>query len=971
MIMHESKLDDVLNFNTIELECMLPAYRSQGDVKLIKNKNDNHSHSSLAVSPEISNSNVEIFDNNIYSGDIVKTTIDAEWDYKNVLYSDLPIHHPRKLKYTSNTIHSKQADILCVQIANKMRGSKMYTHPQCDTDLSKYGVYKFRTPCALFDFYHLEYRDTPLDKNGKPKQSHKPTLKMILLIFAAVKDVQALYKDSKEYSDIFGLYEEDEANVKLSKIRRTRIKNGRKESLLIPYQVRLLNKDTGRYEWNNVSIEIIDISAMQGVGSLLDYARNVGIEMSDKEVYSKAEKGMMGYNMKDNPSKFIGYGMGDVKTSDGKPLLEEIYDRTNTFYNQIAVALRLKPRECWGLSVGKIVASMLTEFFANNGKLEKTLTIVQNKLQLKDSKKLKEGKIAHKRTFADIFHLANKRAGTQGFANAGRSDMNKDLATYGSMVDGGRATANRLSIRTYYEGILVDIDISGCYGNGLIAQLFAVGNPTIVAEEMNFGEFINQYLHRLVHGLWCARISWNDAPFGCDLLISKQFKGWKNWDNGQVIDTDDDGLIIHTEEDARIYDASMVMQTHSIHQAIIQHDLLQILRKRREGRAKEGGFSSRDEWQWLLENATITMFAGYLKEDEVLEATPDMFEQTLYSNSENNDRVCKKWVRIPMADWIKPLIAMRKEHDKGTPMNTFLKLIINATYGVIASSFFSGEGYGISDMVIGNNITARARALAWMMEKTLGCLNIATDGGVYDANNVIRWIHRSLDAANNVSYEQYWDSNRNRAYELIPLLGKRIEQIEEIENIHTLDKIAWEYVKSNFPDSDICKFDQFSFESKRIFKNITFHSKSDYLLREVIKYDEKTGLIKGIEKDVMKMRGLRSDKLKEQIEIMDAARELKGVMIRVESEQMLSLKDHRKGLNTGDTAHLLPGDNLIKRQNWYSVTPLAIKWYNSHHFEIVQKMYDDLKDNEDAQGICDLVKCDVKWYIENYLNDDR
>jgi hypothetical protein len=906
-------------------------------------------------------------DKQIYSNDSVSVSVDAEWDYKPFFFGQLPSHHPRKKNHPPKKLHSKQAQILCIQLADKERGGKMYTHPQCTTDLSKYGVTSFKTPFALFDYYGLEWRDTPVDDNGKLKQSHKPTLKIKLFIFYAIKDVQALFKDSKDYAKVFGLFDEDEEKVKLSRIRRTRISNGHKESMLLPYQVRLENRETGRMDWNNVSVEIIDISAMQGGGSLLDYARNVGIEMPDKEVYSKEEKAVMGKMMKENPQKFISYAMGDVITRDGKPLLEEIYDRTNAFYNQIAIGMGLIPRECWGLSVGKIDAAMMTEFKARNPKLLKALTLVQDKLQIVDSGKIKNGKKAEKRPFSELFYLANKRAGIQGFANAGRADYNKDLATYGSMVDGGRATANRLSIKTYHKGVLVDIDISGCYGNGLIAQDFAVGNPTIVTEAMKLGEFIKEFEHRLVPGLWCARINWDDAPFGCDLLISKLRKGWQNWDNGQVLDTDDDGMIIHTEEDARLYDASMIMQTHTIYQAIFQHDLLQLLRKIPEGRAKEGGFSSRNEWNWLLENATITMFAGYLKEDEVTEATPEMFEQTIYTKGKNNGVVCKKWVRIPMADWIKPLIMMRKQHDKGTPMNTFLKLLINATYGVIASSFFSGEGYGISDMVVGNNITARARALAWMMEKGLGCLNIATDGGVYNPNKVIVWDKRSLDAANNVSYEQIWDDLKNQRYHTEPLLG---EHTETIENIHELDKRAWEWVKKTFPHSDICKYDQFQFESKVVFEDITFHSKSDYLLRGVIKYDDKTGLIKAKGDDVMKMRGLRSDKRKEQNEIMDAAREFKGVVVPVESEQTLSIKDHRKGLNTGDTTHLLPGDTLIKYQNWYSVTPLANKWYDSNHFEIVQKIYDDLKQKADAQGICELAKCDVKWYIKNYKNNE-
>jgi hypothetical protein len=931
-----------------------------------KSENASHSHSSLSQTPE--NNPVTVLDSTadtIYSNDSRNVSIDAEWFYRLFYYCQLPKHHPRKKHYSPDTVHSKIAQIICVQLASKERGGKMFTHPNFNKEIPEYGVTTFKSPFAIFDYYGMEWRKSPVDNDGNAKHSHRPTFKLKLFIFHAVKDVQALFKSSKDYADIFGFYEEDVEKIKLSKTRRTRITNGRKDSLLIPYQVRLANRDNGRMEWNNVSVQIIDISAMQGVDKLINYARNVGIEMPDKEVYTKEQKGTMDVNFVEDVKVFYFYGMGDVETPDGKPLLEEIYDRTNNFYNQIAVDMGLIKRECWGLSVGKITAAMMTEFFSNSPKLNKVLTLVQDKLQIADSKKLKNGKKAEPRPFSDLFYLANKRAGIQGFSNAGKCDHNKELATYGSMVDGGRATANRLSVKTYHEGTLIDIDISGCYANGLIAQDFAVGNPTIIAETMNFGKFLKDYEHQLVPGLWCARINWDNAPFGCDLLISKVRKEWTNWDNGMEIDNDDEGATIHTEEDSKIYDASMVMQTHSIHQAIINHDLLQLLKKVPEGRATEGGFATRTEWNWLLENAYITTFAGYLSDDEVDEATEEMFQTTLYSKGKNNDRLCKSWVRIPMADWIKPLIAMRKQHDKGTPMNTFLKLICNATYGVIASSFFSGEGYGISDMVVGNNITARARTLAWMMEKSLGCLNIATDGGVFDANKVIVWKNRGLDAANNVSYENVWDSKRHRTYHTEPMLG---EYVEKIDNIIDFDLKAWEWVKKTFPHSDICKYNQFKFESKLVFKNITFHSKSDYLLRGVTKYNDKTGLIKGAGDDVMKMRGLRSDKQKEQNEIMDAARDLKGVMVPVESEQALSLKDHRKGIQTGDTTHLLPGDNFIKRQNWYSVTPLANKWYNAHHYEVVIGMYDKLRDKQDAEGIANLAKCDAAWYVKNYLN---
>lgn len=85
-------------------------------------------------------------------------------------------------------------------------------------------------------------------------------------------------------------------------------------------------------------------------------------------------------------------------------------------------------------------------------------------------------------------------------------------------------------------------------------------------------------------------------------------------------------------------------------------------------------------------------------------------------------------------DWIDVLLGLRQNADKDSTKNAGLKLIINATYGVQASSYFD-----IGNVVVANNITARARGFAWMMAKAFGMYQTITDGGIFNLNTVNHW----------------------------------------------------------------------------------------------------------------------------------------------------------------------------------------------------------------------------------------
>lgn len=74
-----------------------------------------------------------------------------------------------------------------------------------------------------------------------------------------------------------------------------------------------------------------------------------------------------------------------------------------------------------------------------------------------------------------------------------------------------------------------------------------------------------------------------------------------------------------------------------------------------------------------------------------------------------------------------------KKDPAQRPMNELIKLAINTIYEVIVSPFFL-----VGNTIVGNNITARARSMAWYMEKALHGTQTIIDGCCFDMNKVVK-----------------------------------------------------------------------------------------------------------------------------------------------------------------------------------------------------------------------------------------
>jgi hypothetical protein len=827
---------------------------------------------------------------------------------------------------------------LCLTFQDAQNNVAFYVHPNAPKDVlehaAKVGDKVFKHDFAILDYLEDYYGFKVKKASENTKYKNYTTLE--ILIFFSFKDVELQFKNREDYKKL--------VLPKLSRMRRIRINNEIKtsnggfckDSVGLPYIVSMPDTQTGWMRDCKVSFKIVDICAMQGSDNLKNYADNVGISMLSKGDYTSDEKARMDLRYIENHVKFKGYAVGDT------PLIE-IKEKTTDFYNHIAELIGVEKQKSWGMSTGKIVARLLNDWFC---------TVLNT-----DSKTL---------------YKMHNLAGSEGVNNISKLIKERALI-YGAMVDGGRTVKERdLDVLL---GNLIDIDISGCYGNGLKNQLYAVGIPSINSQEMLLGDWLKMFDGELIPGLWTARISWEKAPFKQDLLISKTKEAFTSW-NWVINGIDNNGFDID-DDGKKVYDASMCLTTNSIHFATITHDLLQTLKS----------VSSNQEWGWLLKNAVINCSLIYKKSDEVLTATDEMLEGvTLSKDTDTLLKASKNWIRIDLKDLVSILLKERKKHPKGTSMNVFLKLIINTMYGCIASEFFSVENACVSSVVIGNNITARARCLAWCMSKGFHSAMSITDGGVFDVNNVLVFKKKSLNLLEGLHRDILSENDRRKFCNKIPLMGEildfnnpnfydyMIEKFGEISiitnkieynlinknsedkrtdsqiihdtkkrySLDVIDKKAWEHLASIF-DIDIFKYNQFEFETKDIYTKLILHSKVDYYLEKPD--GGYTVAFRGMPK-------VWDDNIKKKIinplalNLFKAIENNTPIKVEVEDSELLSLSDYQIKIKSDSNYPLLPHDSVSSNKVFYSHSPKGSRVSSLSELNKLEKRYETAKKSE-------------------------
>lgn len=569
-----------------------------------------------------------------------------------------------------------------------------------------------------------------------------------------------------------------------------------------------------------VRLNITDTVAVHGNASYADFCRNSGVELDAKDNFTREEKGCMSEMYTSRPADFDAYALGDLN-------LYEALEGNARMFSYVWQALGLghrytRPKLTIGSTVRDLFEAALTNLFGAEADVKEVIKT----------------------------YCANASAETLRQLDGTGALLSK--------VDGGRCRNNRPT-HTKAMGVLADIDISGCYGEGLRSQLYPLGTPVVLSNNSKgtailvrepLGKMLKRYRDELVPGLWVARVSSNGKlkyaqDFIASWLAPKNLKNLVTDTEKQASDEVGDG----DDGDTKVF-------THEVVNGIVTHDILQVI---------ENVCSPRQRKE-LLENLLVESLA-YYPASERASSVEELLAVRQEHKGENRtvaarmkgrttiihtEQECHAWYAISLGDLlVSRLLLERKKHPKKTPLNELFKLVINTIYGDLVSPYFA-----MGNVVVGNNITARARTLAWCLEKGLQTYQTITDGGVFDLNQVVcgnlnaenavalyrkkatdyKLMLKPLGGVDNISLS--WDGD-------VPLLTLHKQgigtQLVGKNAIQWVDTEAWKHLQTLFPRLDVLhkpstdvygneRSGQFSFETKQLYISCVFHGTANYLL---------------------------------------------------------------------------------------------------------------------------------------------
>ena len=397
---------------------------------------------------------------------------------------------------------------------------------------------------------------------------------------------------------------------------------------------------------------------------------------------------------------------------------------------------------------------------------------LKNRLHLKESSSQKSTVISScsKRVLAESY-----------FSNSG---------IYNSVTQGGRA--NNEASERWVNTLTADLDFKSCYGESLTAFSYPLGLPFVYAvsdeeEKITLKEFLALYEHEFVENLYTITIS-HRLNFEQDLLYSKII-------SPSEINQKD----VHSEEQ----EGKLVLLRSELINSILTSDILNALRK----------VCTNLEWNNLMEATVITSClykkSEFLEPQEFLDYFDDHEKYPIPSYTVDyqvvlDPRSCK-WTKIPLSQLVQPLLDQRNLLKKKKAESTteedkikfaheeqFYKLVINLFSGLLGSFH-----YDISNVLLYNNVTARARLNIWMASKPLLGLQSITDGFAYSVLRTVQFKDGApksgLDHLSKINNEVHLkDRNTKSKYIFQPLGNKSPQEwldIYESKNLEALSQL--------------------------------------------------------------------------------------------------------------------------------------------------------------------------------------
>lgn len=633
-----------------------------------------------------------------------------------------------------------------------------------------------RHPIASSGFHPVDY----LQKSGIPitlkhtgtvvkeyKKQPLPTFEFVLYAFFALAEWKMI-ADSEFKNDLIAAMERSKGHhVEMKKRLRTVYSNKHRsfDSIDMPWIVSI----NGTHY--RVKICVIDPCGIHGVANYKDLCEACNVPVPHKDLMDEYKEQMhIGYFEK--PEDFDNYSLGDLEVykalANNAELFKEVWKSLDIEeYYQV-------PSLTIGATVARLFEAKIFKLFNIDSKEDtKTQQEILDKLCSKASAEF-------------IKHF-----------------INHTLALC-AKTNGGRCRNNRPNLAKIVSA-MVDMDYASCYGEGQRNQLYPFGNP--IHEKYSYPSKINSYKTlrewlkerkwgkkdcHLIPGLWKARVCtkeiWKNGEVTYALLETPQdiLESWFNFKIEHIKDmkTDSDKDGASDNDFLQVKSGETKIFNHQVINALIQHDFIQWVEN----------IASPQQKNELLDNLYVHAAIYYPAYDRV-NSPQELLERINNHTGKNtvksgkrkkgsyiNERSeeCTAWYAVNLGEFIiDDLLAWRKicpkKNSDGSKnaMNTLYKLCINTLYGVMVSPFFK-----ISNVVVGNNITARARIACWYAEKGLyGILSI-TDGTPFDMNNVVYALKNRRVTAQSVVNLHREDNPGKRQLRLAPLGGYKNIKLE-------------------------------------------------------------------------------------------------------------------------------------------------------------------------------------------------
>lgn len=582
-------------------------------------------------------------------------------------------------------------------------------------------------------------------------------------------------------------------------------------------------------------LSIVDTSSWGSYENLLNSAN---IELDDKHLFTRGDGGeitRMDEMYLLRPNDFDTYSLNDLRIDEALKNINESYFLFREKLNIDGTSLRK-------LTDGAHVEQLIT------GRLKQKFPLITKIVDLKH----------------DLLKGMNPKKELILGCSSYYARLRDQKLAIASKVVGGRCR-NNAPLITFADNSLVDLDIGGCYGDGMRIQSYALGRPRVLKTDYSLAEFWKLYHDKLEYGLWFVHVN-GDLQYSQDLIQS--------WCKTDEIEGDEDEVFDVHKGYSKIF-------RNRVTNGVITSDYMAVILELGESERKD-----------IMNNLRVTTFAGHLKEDEFTneeDLINAWFDYKEKNDIETDIRLIGKntfygWIKTSMGDLLlDDLITIRKiaqiEKGKGSLEDNESKLAVNTCYGVMASPYF-----GVGNVIAANNVTGRARVLVWMMEKGLNAYHSITDGGAFNPNKVV---YPKKGRTKLYGHEMACINDRKKKdphYVQKPLFDTNVYFSRDDKNelimtfetgeiyhgktvLEKINKKAWEHLLFLFPNHPITSWRStsltvdektknrvytnrvglYEFETKDCYSGGSFHGTANYTLD-------------GGSKDVLKYRSYESEK---------------------------------------------------------------------------------------------------------------